>query len=164
MKKAIILAASLLASGLAYGEDVATSSDAVKTTIAGKVSEASGGLVDVTAFLKSARVGIAWTAGDEESWKLAYVPTKSWFPDTVTELINLDIGGIVKDDRAGGCAMIGLRLDSLGSLITSGSYAKEHIKSAILPTIEIPAGYAVITRSGYKPEYKLIIGVTVGFK
>lgn len=165
-----------------YAEDtaVATSPDGAQTSatsgistaisstaaaeIVTAVSSQTGGMVDLSAFLGKSRVGMTFTSNGG-TWTTAYLPVLSWLPDKTSELLNLD-GGVVyrpTDNKAGGMLALGLRVDNLIGMAFGGEYGKAHIKKATLPTLEVPAGYALIARQGSAPEGVYHVGFAVGF-
>jgi hypothetical protein len=108
--------------------------------------------IDLNAPLADARMGLAWDgAGDQLG--VAYIPLIYWVGAEAQEYATLNLGASDKlsNGRAGYLVSAGPRLDTLFLRLAGTSFAKKHLRFAILPPLQITISYITQDFHVFKP-------------
>ena len=117
-----------------------------------QVAEPAITAIDLNAPLADARMGLAWDgAGDQLG--VAYVPLVYWVGAEAQEYATLNLGASDKlsNGRAGYLVSAGPRIDTLFLKLAGTSFAKKHLRFAILPPLQITISYITSDFRVYKP-------------
>ncbi len=160
MKKVILAAMLFLACGVGYlyADDSAATTTASTT---GVIIEPVG--LDLSSVFSKTRGGTMFIFVPKGmTLATLYAPVISFHSSDGTELINANAGAALNiDDASKGSPYfaLGFRLDNLLVKSVSGAWAKEHLTTAALPSME-----ASIAGTWYSPEHIWCAGATLAVK
>lgn len=108
--------------------------------------------IDLSAPLADARLGLAWN-GSGKQLGVAYVPLMYWVGSESQEYATLNLGASDKLDtgKAGYLVSAGPRIDTLFVKLAGSSFAKKHLRFAILPPLQISISYVTSDFHKFEP-------------
>ena len=160
-----MLASALLAisSAVKAADSTTTSTDTTSGIVS--INLPAFGATDITSFVKTCRVGIAYNIGDTDKYTDAHMSLVSFHRSDGVELVNINGGAVwrTSDGNSGGKVALGLRPDNLWKLAFSGTWATAHTTVTPISPVEVNFGPAFLALSGYKAKIEWAFGIAYNF-